>query len=59
MLDDLRIAAQRIEQFHRRQREQNWELETEDGILLGQRTVALGAAPDCMQVARLPILPAC
>lgn len=44
VLDDLRIASQRIEQFHRRQRETNWELETEDGILLGQRTVALEAA---------------
>ncbi len=44
VLDDLRLAAERIEQFHRRQRESNWHLETEDGILLGQRTVPLQAA---------------
>ena len=44
VIADLQLAADRIRQFHRRQRESNWQLETEEGILLGQRTVPLKAA---------------
>ena len=43
LADDLRLAADRIRTFHRRQREAGWSFETEDGIRLGQRVHALGA----------------
>ena len=40
-LDDLQLAADRIRRFHARQREESWSLETEDGVLLGHRTIPL------------------
>ncbi|MFT5430255.1 MAG: histidinol dehydrogenase [Myxococcota bacterium] len=40
---DLRLAAKRIEVFHRRQKESSWSFETEDGIRLAQRVVPLRA----------------
>ena len=43
VIDDLRLAAERIRIFHARQLEESWSLETEDGVKLGHRVVPLRA----------------
>ena len=40
-IEDLELAAKRIEAFHRRQQESSWSIETPDGVRLAQRLVPL------------------
>ena len=37
----LRLAAERIERFHERQRQEGWEIADEEGVVLGQRVLPL------------------
>jgi histidinol dehydrogenase len=40
----LEIAAERIEAFHRNQKEQSWFITDETGVILGQKVTAVGSA---------------